>query len=49
MDRLDRNESIVQLTEFYTRTLWEMDDEQLKAEFEKHLKVAAPTYTPFLF
>ena len=46
MERLDRNECIVDLHEVYISRLWEMSDGQLEEEYAKYLLEKPPYYTP---
>jgi hypothetical protein len=46
MERLDRNECIVELHEVYTSRLWDMSDGQLEEEYTKYLLGKPPYYTP---
>lgn len=45
MEKLDRNECIVELHEMYTSRLWEMSDGELEEEYTKYLLGKPPYYT----
>ena len=44
MQRLNRNECIVALHDFYIESLWEMTDEELAEEFTTIIEEETPFY-----
>ena len=44
MKRLDRNECIVTLHDYYNDSLWKMSDDELEQEFTKFVDEEAPYY-----